>query len=228
MQKKYTERQVSIILKIINDDKKIDRLKEIKEELRRLKEEADRIEGEIILETKQALENTKYKTLTQSTENGSSVTVTVSESVKIVYCSMLRHIFGAAYPDMVIEETKYKLTEPAKRLLGNMWTGRYIRSIGLADAINQLPVDEKTRKKLEKRLKGIKFETDKKNLINIGGLSEKDAGEYAYLLQEAATWQQFKNLLNVTERVSDEDIDTMIDLINSSIIVDESPKVSVE
>lgn len=216
------------MLKIISDDKKIDRLKEIKEEQRRLKEEADRIEGEIILETKEALENTKYKTLTQSTVNGSRVTVTVSESVKIVYCSMLRHIFGAAYPDMVVEETKYKLTEPAKRLLGNMWTGRYIRSIGLADAINQLPVDEKTRKKLEKRLKGIKFETDKKNLINIGGLSEKDASEYAYLLQEAATWQQFINLLNVTDRVADEDIDAIIDLINSSVIVDESPKVSVE
>lgn len=48
MQKKYTERQVSMMLKIINDDKKIDRLKEIKEEQRRLKEEADRIEGEIM------------------------------------------------------------------------------------------------------------------------------------------------------------------------------------
>ena len=56
----------------------------------------------------------------------------------------------------------------------------------------------------------------------------KDASEYAYLLQEAATWQQFINLLNVTDRVPDEDIDTIIDLINSSIIVDESPKVSVE
>ena len=34
------------------------------------------------------------------------------------------------------------------------------------EAIRQLPVDEPTRQKLSKKLKGVKFDTDKKNLIN--------------------------------------------------------------
>lgn len=209
------------------DERKIDRLKEIREQQKRLKDEADRLEGEIILETKEELENTKYKTLTHSTGNGSSITVTVAESVKMVYPKMLKNIFGAAYEDMVTEERKYNLTAAAKRLLANMWTGRYIKQT-LPEAIKQLPVDDQTRKKLEKKLRGIKFDTDRKNLMNIGGMSEKDASEYAYLIMEASTWQQFENLMKLNSRKTEQDVDEIISLINSSMMVDETPKVSIE
>ena len=209
------------------DEKKIDRLREIKEQQEKLKEEADRLEGEIILATKEELENTKFKTLTHSTENGSRITVTVAESVKMVYPTMLKKIFGAAYEDMVTEKKKYTLSDAAKRLLTNMWTGKYIEQT-LAEAIAQLPVDDDIGKKLEKKLKGVKFATDKKNLINIGCMSEQDAGEYAYLITEAATWEQFENLMRVNSKSTKEEIDEIIGLINSSVIVDETTKISVE
>lgn len=209
------------------DEKKIDRLREIKEQQEKLKEEADRLEGEIILATKEELANTKFKTLTHSTENGSRITVTVAESVKTVYPTMLKSIFGAAYEDMVKEEKKYTLSAAAKRLLTNLWTGKYIEQT-LAEAVAQLPVDDDTGKKLEKKLKGVKFATDKKNLINIGGLSEQDAGEYAYLITEAATWEQFENLMRVNHKNTKEEVDEIIGLINSSVTVDETTKITVE
>lgn len=204
----------------------IDRLKEIKEEMEKLSIEKDILESEIIKGCEDALANTKYKTLTYQTEIGNSATVTLAESLKLVYPSMLKEIFGQAYDDMVKEETKYTLTAPAKRLLTNICTGKYIRQ-SLCEAVAQLPIDTDARKKLEKKLKGVKFDTDKKNLMNIGGLSENDASEYAYLLTEAATWQQFETLLRLNGISDDAGIRSVLSQIETSMIVDETPKVSV-
>lgn len=209
------------------NDKKINRLAEIKAQIKALKDEADALEGEIIIETKEQLENTKFKTLTQITESGSSITVTVAESIKTIYPTMLKEIFGAAYEDMVTEEKKYTLSTAAKRLLTNIWQGKYIK-VSLRDAINQLPLEEKTRKKLENKLKGSSYAADKKNLMNIGKMSEEDASEYAYMITEAATWQQFENLMMLNKKTDSTSIDDVIWLINTSVMVDETTKVSVE
>lgn len=83
------------------------------------------------------------------------------------------------------------------------------------------------RSQLEKKLKGANFDTDKKNLINIGGLNADDASEYAYLLNESATWQQFETLLRLNEIESDDKIEEIITRIKTSMIVDETPKVSI-
>ena len=208
------------------EQKSIDRLKEIKQEMEKLSAEKDILESEIIKGCEDALANTKYKTLTYQTEIGNSATVTLAESLKLVYPSMLKEIFGQAYDDMVKEETKYTLTAPAKRLLTNICTGKYIRQ-SLCEAVAQLPIDIGARKKLEKKLKGVKFDTDKKNLMNIGGLSENDASEYAYLLTEAATWQQFETLLRLNGISDDAGIRSVLSQIETSMIVDETPKVSV-
>lgn len=209
------------------DSVKIDRLSEIKKQMSELKAESDQLEGEIILECREELENTKYKTLTSRTDNGSSATVTLAETLKIVYPSILKSIFGAAFDDLVKVETKYTISATGKRMLAGIWTGKYIRQ-SLDEAIKQLPVDEKTRQKLAKKLKGAKFDTDKKNLINLGGLSEQDASEYAYLIAEAATWQQFETLLKLNGITDNNEIDKIINLIDTAMIVDETPKVSVE
>ena len=209
------------------DSVKIDRLSEIKKQMLELKTESDRLEGEIILECREELENTKYKTLTRHTENGSTATVTLAETLKITYPSILKSIFGAAFDDLVKIETKYTISATGKRMLTGIWTGKYIRQ-SLDEAIKQLPVDEKTRQKLAKKLKGAKFDTDKKSLMNLGGLSEQDASEYAYLIAEAAIWQQFEILLRLNGITNNNEIDKIINLINTAIIVDETPKVSIE
>lgn len=210
----------------VEREKKIDRLKAIKQEIEKLSAEKDRLESEIINGCEQELANTQYKTLTYTTDSGSSATVTLAESLKLIYPTLLKSIFGKAYSDMVKEETKYTLSAPAKRLLTNICTGKYIRQT-LSEAINQLPVDNGIRKKLEKKLKGANFDTDKKNLINIGGLNADDASEYAYLLNESATWQQFETLLRLNEIESDDKIEEVITRIKTSMIVDETPKVSI-
>lgn len=209
------------------DEVKIDRLSEIKKQQEKLKAEADRLEGEIILECRNELENTKYKTLTQHTKSGATATVTLAESLKVTYPSLLKSIFGEAFDDLVKTETKYTVTAAGKRMLTGIWTGKYIKQ-SLDEAIKQLPVDDKTRQKLAKKLKGAKFDTDKKNLINIGNMSEQDASEYAYLISEAAIWQQFETLLRLNGVTDKGEIDKIINLIDTAMIVDETPKVSIE
>lgn len=209
------------------DNELIDKLTAVKSEIAELTAEKDRLEGEIILASREDLENTKYKTVTYAAESGNRVTATIAETLKVTYPSLLKNIFGAAYNDAVKEEVKYTLTAPAKRMLTKIWTGAYIKQ-PLNDAIAQLPVDDTTRKKLAKKLKGVNFETDKRNLINIGGLSEQEASEYAYLISEAAAWQAYNALLELNGITNDSDIAEITRLIDTAMVVDESTKVSVE
>ena len=206
--------------------KSIDRLMEIKAELENLKAEKELLESEIIKDCEEELANTKYKTLTYKTDAGSSATVTLAESLKVIYPTLLKSILGKTYPDMVEEKITYSLSAPAKRLLTNICSGKYVRQT-LDEAIACLPVDTLTRQKLEKKLKGVKFDTDKKNLINIGGLSEEDASEYAYLLNEAASWQSFETLLRLNGVDSEDKIKTVLTQIETSMIVEETPKVTI-
>lgn len=206
--------------------KSIDRLKEIKQQMEALSAEKDRLESEIIMACQDDLANTKYKTLCYQTKAGNEAVVTLAESLKLIYPVMLRSIFGKAYPDMVKEEIKYSLTAPAKRLMTNLCTGKYIRQ-SFEEAVEQLPVEEDIRKKLAKKLKGANFDTDKKNLINIGELSEEDAAEYAYLLCEAAAWQSFVTLMKLNGVDTEEELEELLVKINTSMIVDETPKVSI-
>ena len=212
--------------KIMVKSECIDRLKEIKAEMERLAAEKEALESEIIRSCEEELANTKYKTLSYRTKQGNCATVTLAESLKVIYPTMLKGIFGKAYADMVTEETRYTLSAPAKRLLTNICTGKYIRQ-GLDRAIRELPVSEEARTKLSKKLKGAKFDTDKKSLMNIGNMNAEDAAEYAYMITEAATWQQFEMLMKLNDITSEKDLSEILSQINSSMIVDESPKVSI-
>ena len=213
---------------IIERNRKIDRLKEIKEETDKLKAEKDRLEGELILDCEQELANTKNKTLTYTTDNGNSATFTAADNLTITYPSRLKLIFGNAYEDLVETETKYNVKPKGKQLLIDIFSDRYTQNVTLEQAINQLPADEKTLKKLAKKLKGKKFDTDKKNLMNIGEFSEKDASDYAYLLMEAATWQEFETMLKLNGVTTEQGVKEMIDLIVQSVQVDTQKKISIK
>ena len=209
-------------------NRKIDRLKEIKAETDRLKTEKDKLEGELIADCKQELENTKNKTFSYMTENGNSATFTMADNLVIDYPPRLKLIFGNAYEDLVETETKYTVKPKGKQILIDMFSGKYTQDITLQQAISQLPTDERTLKKLEKKLKGKKFDTDKNNLINIGGFSEQDASDFEYLLMEEATWQEFETMLKLSGITDKKGIDEVISLINSSVHVETQEKLSIK
>ena len=209
------------------DNELIDRLSDVKLKIAELTAEKERLEGEIILASRKDIENTKYKTVTYASAKGNRVTATIAQTLKLTYPSLLKKIFGAAYGDAVKEETKYTLAAAAKRMLIGIWTGSYIRQ-SLDTAIDQLPVDDTTRDKLAKKLKGANFETDKRTLMNIGGLSEQDASEYAYLISEAAVWQSYKTLLELNGINDESEIAEITRLIDTAMLVDENAKISVD
>ena len=214
--------------KTIERYKKIDRLKEIKAETERLKAEKDMLEGELIADCKKELENTKNKTISYVTDSGNSAVFTIADSLVIDYPSRLKKIFGEAYEDLVETEVKYTVKPKGKQILIDIFLGKYTKDTTLEQAINQVTDDERTLKKLEKKLKGKKFETDKNNLMNIGGMSEADASDYAYLLMESATWQEFETMLRLSGVTDEKDVNEIINLINASVHVETQEKLSIK
>lgn len=63
----------------------------------------------------------------------------------------------------------------------------------------------------------------------IGGFSEEDAADYAYLYADAVVWDTFVNVLQLSgKEVTDETVAELIKGINISLAVDETQKVSVK
>lgn len=80
---------------------------------------------------------------------------------------MLKEIFGKAYGDVVKEDVTYTLSESAKRLLSAVYNKEYIKDGSVAKILDGLGLDDKSRKVLEKKLKGAKYETDVKILCSL-------------------------------------------------------------
>ena len=207
------------------DSRKIDRLVQIKDEIAALKSEQDRLENEFLLQAKQDLQDTKYKTTAYVSGSGNKVVATTARSVKITYHSRLRLIFGSTYPDAVTEQTTYKLSAPAGRMLAGLWSGEYVEQT-LAAAIQSLPVEDKAKKLLTKKLHGINYDGDVRNLQVIGGMDEQQAQEWAYLLQEAAVWDDFRQLLMGAPSGCN-DPEHILDLIHGAMVVEETTKIQV-
>lgn len=60
-------------------------------------------------------------------------------------------------------------------------------------------VSDDERKQLVKKCKGINYDKDVNNILKFTNISEDDAREYAYLISEAAVWQDFKICSPLTE-----------------------------
>lgn len=173
---------------------KVKRYAEIKAEISELKSEADGIEADILKASEADLQDTKFKSAVYSDNAGNAITVTNADNVKLVYPTMLKEIFGKAYGDV-------------------------------AKILDGLGLDDKSRKVLEKKLKGAKYETDVKNLMQLGGLDEKAAQENAYLVSEAVAWQNLKRLLMINnEQLTDEIVERAVDMIDSAVVVERTPK----
>ena len=208
----------------------VDRLVEIKAELSRLGEEKAALEAKLLKAAQEDLRDTKRKSVSYGGGLGRATAI-MADSVKLVYPSLLRKIFGPVYEDAVNVKCDAKLTAPAARLLAGLWNGNYSRT-GIARVIEQLPCGDRAKELLKKKLKGINYETDRKTLIAIGGFEEAEAGDYAFFVAEAAVWDSFLQLLRARApegREPDEtEIQEALQLIDAAIVVEQTPKVSVE
>lgn len=214
---------------MINIAEKIDRLAEIKAEQEKLKQEKDIIEAELLKTAEEDLANTKYKSVIY---NGTKAVLRAvsSESVKITYEAFLPFIFGKAYGECCKTKCSIELTAPAKRLIAGMWKGEYIRST-VAEVIQSMELDSATEKLVAKKCKGVNYDKDKQNLIAIARMNEEQASENAYLLMEAAVWQQFTVLLElngISKNTGDTELSELLQKIQSAFVVEETPKISVE
>lgn len=207
--------------------KVIDQLVEIKRTIARLNEKKAVLESVILTAAEQDLKNTKYKTVHYNGTMGDRVTATKAASVKVIYPSYLVSIFGDAYKDVVKEETSYKLSEPAKRMMAGLYLNEY-SELSIEDVLRDIEAPAEKKELLKKKIKGQRFATDKKNLMDIAGLDEKNAEIFAYFAAEAAVWNDFLKLMAVNGKNDPASIGRALELIDSAVMVDESTKIAVE
>lgn len=204
----------------------VNRLAEIKRTQQALKIEQEQIEAALLKQGTQDLSDTKYKSVSYM-GTGCKATVTRAESLKVIYPSYLKEIFGLAYKDAVNETQTYKLSAPASRMLVGLWSGNYTRT-SIDEVIDWLPaLDKDARKVLRKKLKGINYNADKKVLMSVGGYSEEDAESYAYFVAESAVWEAFDRLMNANAN-GPEEVQRTLALINGACVVEETHKISLE
>lgn len=202
-------------------------LSHIKAQIAKLNERKKELEAFFLERGNVDVADTKYKSCTYADKNSqAAVTYTEAQSLEITAPNYLESALGKdVFKDFFEEETKREIKPKDKnieRMLIGIFTGDYIKS-SPNDVIAQLPCDDKAKAALAKKLKGAKFETDRDNLMKLGGLSEKDAGDYAYMFAEAVVWQ---TLCRVAE-MSGADKNTIIRSINLGVSVDSSTKIAV-
>lgn len=206
----------------------VDRMVEIKQEKKALTAENDKLQAQLQVIAECDLTDTKIKSIGYTGTNGNSATVTTSDTVSVIAGELLQKIFGIVYPSMVEQKITYTLKAPAKRILSAIWHREYCEG-SVAEIVGSLNCDDKAKKVLLKKLKGINFDKDKENLINYAGLSEAEASDTAYLINEAAAWEQICTFVKVNNdgRITDEILADVITKVNSAVNVSREIKTKI-
>ncbi|MBD5130871.1 MAG: hypothetical protein HDT43_13255 [Ruminococcaceae bacterium] len=207
--------------------KKVKELSAVKVQIAKLNERKKELEAFFLERGNKDVADTKYKSHTYADEKSqAAVTYTEAQSLEITAPNYLKQALGENVYNDVFEENVTTEVKPKnkdiERMIIGIFTEGFIKSLP-KDVIAQIPCDEKAKAALAKKLKGAKFETDRDNLMKLGGLSEADAGDYAYMFAEAVVWQ---TLCRVAE-MSGADKDAIIHSINLGVSVDSSTKISV-
>ena len=180
---------------------KVRELSRIKADIAKLNDRRKELEAYFLERGGDDVVDTKFKsTVYADPDSQAAVTYTEAQALTIVYPHYLKETLGAMFPDIFEEAVKTEVKPKNKdieRMLIGMFTGNYTRSTP-EEIIAQLPCGDKAKSALAKKLKGAKFETDRDNLMKIGGFSEQDAGDYAYLYAEAAVWQTFRSVAEMS------------------------------
>ncbi len=142
---------------------------------------------------------------------------------------MFLDIFGKAFPDLVNQKSILELNAEGKRIAAAVWNKEYCQG-SVEEIVNSLSCDEKAKKSLLKKLNGKNFETDKKNLIRIGGLDEDSAKDYAYLIAEIIAWNKIKSIIKINNNgvFSQEAFEQFALNINAAVCVEQSTKITIE
>lgn len=206
----------------------VDRMVEIKQESNALQDEYLDLQSKLQVEGESALENTKYKSVSYSGTSGKA-TVTLADKVSGVMPSLFLDIFGKAFPDLVTQKNVLELNAEGKRIAAAVWNKEYCQG-SVEEIVNSLSCDEKAKKSLLKKLNGKNFETDKKNLIKIGGLDEDSAQDYAYLIAEIIAWNKIKSIIKINNNgvFSQEAFEQFALNINAAVCVEQSTKITIE
>ena len=206
----------------------VDRMVEIKQESNALQDEYLDLQSKLQVEGESALENTKYKSVSYSGTSGKA-TVTLADKVSGVMPSLFLDIFGKAFPDLVNQKSILELNAEGKRIVAAVWNKEYCQG-SVEEIVNSLSCDEKANKSLLKKLNGKNFETDKKNLIRIGGLDEDSAKDYAYLIAEIIAWNKIKAIIKINNNgvFSQEAFEQFALNINAAVCVEQSTKITIE
>ena len=206
----------------------VDRMVEIKQESNALQDEYLDLQSKLQVEGASALENTKYKSVSYSGTSGKA-TVTLADKVSGVMPSLFLDIFGKAFPDLVNQKSILELNAEGKRIAAAVWNKEYCQG-SVEEIVNSLSCDEKAKKSLLKKLNGKNFETDKKNLIRIGGLDEDSAKDYAYLIAEIIAWNKIKAIIKINNNgvFSQEAFEQFALNINAAVCVEQSTKITIE
>ncbi len=205
---------------------KVRELSQIKADIARLTDRKKQLEAYFLERGGDDVLDTKFKSTTYSDpDSQAAVTYTEAQALTIMYPRYLEETLGAIFPDIFEVATKTEVKPKNKdieRMLIGMYTGSYTRSTP-EEIIAQLPCDDKAKSALAKKLKGAKFDTDRDNLMKIGGFSEQDASDYAYLYAEAVVWQTFRRIAEI----SGADDARLLRCINLGVAVDSSTKIAV-
>lgn len=171
--------------------------------------------------------DTKYKSCTYADENSqASVTYTQSQTLKISKAKYLKKELGKeVFQDIFKEEIKHEIKPKDKdieRMLIGIFSNNFFKQTP-KEIIDQLPCDDKAKAVLSKKLKGANFDTDRDNLIKIGGLSQNDASDYAYMYAESVVWQTFCRVAEM----SGANKESVMKSIKLGVDVSDSAKLSV-
>lgn len=205
---------------------KVRELSRIKADIARLNDRKKQLEAYFLERGGNDVLDTKFKsTMYADPDSQAAVIYTEAQSLTVVFPQYLKETLGAVFSDIFEEAVKTEVKPKSKdieRMLIGMFTGSYTKSTP-EEVIAQLPCDDKVKSALAKKLKGAKFETDRDNLMKLGGFSEQDASDYAYLYAEAVVWQTFCNIAEM----SGADDARLLRCIDLGVAVDSSTKIAV-
>lgn len=207
---------------------KVKELSDINSQLTELKTKKAELEAWFLTAGNEALRDSKAKSICYKSYNGSSVTYTQAQKLTLEAPTFLKNILGNAFSDFIEEknEPTYKVKSAAvERMLIGLYTGNYTK-MSPSEVIAQLPCSSEQQAILSKKLKAANFETDVKNLIDIGGFTDQDASDYAYLYAEAVVYDTFRRLMELSG--ADGDPEEFIKGLTVAVSVDDTTKISIK
>lgn len=214
MQKSEISQKVDEIAKWAN------LMEEAKKEFEKLKGEFQKLGTDELLDK-------KIKQVEFWGSNNAKVVVTESETLKVQADCIIEELFYKVKEGIIKIEPSYKYSEPFKRILISVCQGTYIDQ-SFDDVIRQLPVDDKAKKVLAKKLKG-NWKKDVETLKNIAGLSSEDAEHWAYCTQESLSYERIISLFRIAGyEYGTPEFYKAVASIKSAAIVEESIKVGIE